>query len=191
MRPLCATMFWPDLPATIPVDLPGYSAELRLVGAHDAIAVENSVSEQDQAETFAFFTFLPFPIEEFIAEPDRRMYALWVEDRVIASTTVYNADADARTAMLGCTWVVPEFRGQSSRGSSVNTALKQAMYSALRAAGVGEVWFRADVENLRSCRSMEKNGAQRMHLDEEPRVYPELPNRAGRVSSSVFYRKFL
>lgn len=196
-------MFWPDLPETVPAEpadpddaVTGDGWELRQVTPQDAPAVEASVPAEDREDTFAFFTTLPFPVEEFIADPTRRMYALWSGDRVMASTTVYNGDPENGTVMLGYTWVSPVHRGggsghpghrgRSGRSGVVNTALKQAMYAACRDAGVREVWFRADVENLRSCRSMEKNGAHRMHLEDAPRVYPD-----GHVSQSVFYRKVL
>lgn len=172
-------MFWPELPEHFPT---GAGREMRRVTAQDAARVETALPEPDRDETFHFFTFSPFPLAEFVADDTRRTYALWDGDRPLACTTVYNGDRSAGTVMLGYTWVMPSARGN---GGAANTEMKEAMYTALRSAGVGEVWFRADVENNRSCRSMEKNGAQRMHVEDAPRVYPD------RVSQSVFYRKRL
>ncbi|MDN5683559.1 GNAT family N-acetyltransferase [Corynebacterium glyciniphilum] len=172
-------MFWPELPERFPT---GTGREMRRVAAQDAARVEAALPEPDRDETFRFFTCSPFPLAEFVADDTRRTYALWDGERPLACTTVYNGDRSAGTVMLGYTWVMPSARGN---GGAVNTEMKEAMYTALRSAGVGEVWFRADVENHRSCRSMEKNGAQRMHIEAAPRVYPD------RVSQSVFYRKRL
>lgn len=172
-------MFWPELPDRFPA---GTGREMRRVTAQDAAQVEAALPEPDREETFHFFTFSPFPLAEFVADDSRRTYVLWDRDRPLACTTVYNGDRSAGTVMLGYTWVMPSARG---RGGVANTEMKDAMYTALRSAGVGEVWFRADVENLRSCRSMEKNGAERMHVEEAPRVYPD------RESQSVFYRRIL
>lgn len=180
-------MFWPELPDRFPA---GSGREMRRVTAQDAARVEAALPEPDREETFHFFTFSPFPLAEFVADDSRRTYVLWDGagdgaadgDRPLACTTVYNGDRSAGTAMLGYTWVMPSARG---RGGVANTEMKEAMYTALQAAGVREVWFRADMENLRSCRSMEKNGAERMHIEDAPRVYP------GRVSRSVFYRRRL
>lgn len=172
-------MFWPELPERLPT---GTGREMRRVTAQDAARVEAAFPEPDRDETFHFFTFSPFPLAEFVADDTRRTYALWDGDRPLACTTVYNGDRSAGTVMLGYTWVMPPARGN---GGAANTEMKETMYTTLRSAGVGEVWFRADVENHRSCRSMEKNGAQRMHVEDAPRVYPD------RVSQSVFYRKRL
>ncbi|MEJ6549979.1 GNAT family N-acetyltransferase [Corynebacterium sp. USCH3] len=172
-------MFWPELPDRFPA---GTGREMRRVTAQDAAQVEAALPEPDREETFRFFTFSPFPLAEFVADDSRRTYVLWDSDRPLACTTVYNGDRSAGTVMLGYTWVMPSARG---RGGVANTEMKDAMYTALRSAGVGEVWFRADVENLRSCRSMEKNGAERMHVEETPRVYSD------RESRSVFYRRIL
>ncbi|MCJ7857311.1 GNAT family N-acetyltransferase [Corynebacterium kalidii] len=178
-------MFWPELPDRFPA---AGGREMRLVSARDAgavdavEAVEAALPRDARDETFHFFTSSPFPLAEFVADDTRRTYALWDGDVPVACTTVYNTDRDAGTVMLGYTWVVPAARGH---GGAANTELKEAMYTALQAAGVREVWFRADVENRRSCRSMEKNGAQRMHIEDAPRVYPD------RVSRSVFYRRRL
>ncbi|WP_420098490.1 GNAT family N-acetyltransferase [Corynebacterium sp.] len=184
-------MFWPELPDRFPA---GTGREMRRVTAQDAAQVEAALPEPDREETFHFFTFSPFPLAEFVADDSRRTYVLWdsAEDSAedgagdgdlpLACTTVYNGDRSAGTVMLGYTWVMPSARG---RGGVANREMKDAMYTALRSAGVGEVWFRADVENHRSCRSMEKNGAERMHVEEAPRVYPD------RESQSVFYRRIL
>ena len=174
---------WPSIPERFAA---GDGREMRLVTAQDAAAIEAALPEGQRAETFHFFTVRPFPLAEFIADPAKRTYALWSgeqpADRPLACTTVYNTDEDAGSVMLGYTWVMPDARG---RGGAANRDLKSAMYRVLGEAGVREVWFRADVENLRSCRSMEKNGAERMHEEDAPRVYPD------RTSRSVFYRRRL
>ncbi|MEY8565754.1 GNAT family protein [Corynebacteriaceae bacterium 7-707] len=181
-------MTWSD--PSGPSDLPGLpdrfpadgGREMRRVTAQDADLVEGALPPEDRGDTFRYFTASPFPLSGFITDDSRRTYALWADGAPVACTTVYNADRAAGTVMLGHTWVTPSARGH---GGAANTAMKEAMYTVLRQAGVDEVWFRADVENLRSCRSMEKNGAERMHVADAPRVYPD------RVSRSVFYRRRL
>lgn len=180
-------MFWPELPVVFPA---GEAREMRLVTAQDAAGVDASLPVAEREETFRFFTFSPFPFVDFVADSaavSRRSYALY--DRsgstALACTTLYNCDRDTGTVMLGYTWVIPAARGN---GGAANREMKSAMYRVLREAGVREVWFRADVKNLRSCRSMEKNGAQRMHIEDAPRVYEGRPEME---SQSVFYRKIL
>lgn len=174
---------WPPLPEIIPagVDPAGNTWELRRVTPETAGVVEASVPSEQQAETFHFFTRLPIPLAAFLAaDPGRRTYALWRDGTPLACTSVYDGDPRERRVSLGFTWVAPD-----ERGAGANRALKTAMFDALQEAGVSEVWFRADVANLRSCRSLEKAGAEWMFVDPEPRVYPD------RVSRSVHYRRRL
>lgn len=184
---------WPSLPPVIPVGAgtgpPTATGtdggwELRLLTGEDPgelDAVLATVPEADRAATFHFFTVVPLPLDEFVtADPGRRTYGLFRGDEALACTSVYAADPDARTVMAGFTWTAPAWRGRG-----VNRAMKSALFSTLADAGVREVWFRADVENTASCRALERCGAERVRVDDAPRVYPD------RVSRSVFYRRVL
>ncbi|MCZ9309690.1 GNAT family N-acetyltransferase [Corynebacterium uberis] len=172
-------MSWPTLPARFTAE-GGY--RFALIDAPALIAdIEATVPAAAREETFYYFTRSPFPLSEFVAaDPQRQTFGLWRGGEAVACSSIYDADAAAQRVTMGFTWVAPQWRGRG-----VNTVLKQGLFRELAAAGVREVWLRADVDNARSCAAMEKMGAQRMFVDEAPRVYPD------RVSQSVFYRKTL
>ncbi|RAV31724.1 GNAT family N-acetyltransferase [Corynebacterium heidelbergense] len=172
---------WPDLPDRFPAG----DYELQLIDGSDpqfVAAVEATVAPEERAETFHYFTRLPLPLGPFIAaDATRRVYALVGEDgSPVGCTSLYDCEEARRRVTLGFTWISP-----NRRGSGANAALKRGMFDALSAAGVREVWFRADVLNAASRRSLEKAGAQFSHIEAAPRVYPD------RVSASVYYLKRL
>lgn len=167
-----------DFPEVLPTDLLGVELRRLLPGTAEVAAVEKMVPEAEKAATFYYFTRKPLPLEEFLRAPGRITYAVYRGEEPLACTSVYDVEGDRVT--LGFTWMAP-----SARGTGVNGAMKKALFEALRSAGMREAWFRADVDNVVSLRSMEKAGAERMHIEDAPRVYPD------RVSQSVFFRKKL
>ncbi|RAV34215.1 GNAT family N-acetyltransferase [Corynebacterium heidelbergense] len=172
---------WPVLPDRFPAG----DYELQFIDGSDpqfVAAVEATVAPEERAETFHYFTRLPLPLGPFIAaDATRRVYALVGKNSSpVGCTSLYDCSEARRRVTLGFTWISP-----NRRGSGANAALKRGMFDELSDAGVREVWFRADVLNAASRRSLEKAGAQFSHIEAAPRVYPD------RVSASVYYFKRL
>lgn len=76
-------------------------------------------------------------------------------DRVIGSTRLYDIDMRHRTAVIGHTWISPEFRGA---GINPEAKLLQLTY-AFETLGMNRVALKTHHENLQSQAAMRKIGA--------------------------------
>jgi len=119
-------------------------------------------------------------IRELLARPDQTAFAVRHRptDRIIGSTSYMSIRPAHRGLEIGCTWI-----GSAWRGTGVNTAMKRLMLThAFETLGAIRVELRTDARNARSCRAIEKLGAEQEALFRRHMVMAD-----GRYRDSVVY----
>lgn len=171
-----------DFPERIPAEglelrrlrAPGHGGD-----ATDVEAIDNAVPLESIRETFFYFTAIPAGdgrLAEFLAEDAPRVtYGVWNGDQPLGSTSLYNWDLEARTCMIGHTWLSP-----AARGTGANKKVKAALFATLSHHGFTVVRLRADVDNVRSRAAMLKIGAREAEVEPGARLYDWDPERRSR-----------
>jgi len=87
--------------------------------------------------------------------------------KIIGSSRYYDLDAIKRELAIGLT-----FLARSHWGGRVNSEMKSLMLDHAF-TWAQRVWFHAGIDNIRSCKALEKIGAQLSHIS--PRPINDLP----------------
>lgn len=115
--------------------------------------------------------------DAMIAHPQRDIFALILDGRVIGMSGYLNIVPERQTLEVGGTYIMPEVRG-----TGLNARIKRLLFDRAIACGVRRLEFRVDMRNLRSQRAIEKMGAIREGVLRAERI-----TWKGHVRDTVIY----